>query len=41
MSYVVGENSEAVFEYKDTHEGEFPPLDLWIKCAKREIRKTI
>jgi hypothetical protein len=30
---------EAVFEYKDTHEGEFPPLDLWKLCASREIKE--
>jgi hypothetical protein len=40
-TYVIGRIHEAVFEYKDTHEGEFPPLDLWKLCASREIRKTI
>jgi hypothetical protein len=35
MSYlhVIGVR-EAVFEYKDTHEGEFPPA-LWLLCKSR------
>jgi hypothetical protein len=38
-TYVIGRIHEAVFEYKDTHEGEFPPLDLWKLCASREIKE--
>jgi hypothetical protein len=38
-TYVIGRIREAVFEYKDTHKGEFPPLDLWKLCASREIKE--